>query len=71
MAVTAREQKIFDQLQADELSMVSSFASSLIRNRTEHTDGYYKFIEMRKRMLQKNQMTDEEIDAEIHAGDQK
>lgn len=51
--------------------MVSSFASSLIRNRTEHTDGYYKFIEMRKRMLQKNQMTDEEIDAEIHAGDQK
>lgn len=67
MAVTAKEQNIFDQLRAEELSMVSNYAASLIRNRTEHTDAYYRFQEARERMLKKNPMTDEEIDAVIHS----
>lgn len=66
MAVTAREQSIFDQLQEDELSMVSNYAASLIRNRTEHTGAYYRFQEAREKMLKKNPMTDAQIDDIIH-----
>mgnify|MGYP007070249124 CR=1 FL=1 len=71
MALTAKEQNIFDQLRADELSLVSSFASSLIRNRTDHTDAYYTFQKARQRMLGKNPMSDDNIDKEIHNKDHK
>lgn len=67
MAMTAKEKGIFDQLQTDELALVSNFASSLIRNRTEHTEAYYRFQQARERMLEKNSMSDDEIDAIIHA----
>ena len=66
MAITAQQMSVFNNLQQDELDMVSSFASSLIRNRADHTDAYYRFHESRRRMLKKNCMTDEEIDKEIH-----
>ncbi|MBO4907776.1 MAG: hypothetical protein J5476_00705 [Lachnospiraceae bacterium] len=66
MAITAQQMTVFNNLEQDELDMVSNFASSLIRNRTSHTDAYYKFQEARKRMLKKNPMSEEEIDKEIH-----
>ena len=66
MAVTAQEMRIFDNLQQDELEMVSNYAASLIRNRVKHTDDYYKFQETRRRMLAKNPMSDEKIDEIIH-----
>lgn len=68
MTLSAAKRDIFEKLQEDELDMVSNYAASLIRNRTSHTDAYYKFMEARKKMLRKNPMTDEEIDREIHAG---
>ena len=68
MTLSAAKQDIFDKLQEDELDMVSNYAASLIRNRTSHTDAYYKFMEAREKMLQKNPMSDEEIDKEIHTG---
>ena len=63
--ISTKEMNIFENLQQDELDMVSSYAASLIRNRTPHTDAYYKFQEARKRMLEKNAMSDNEIDAII------
>lgn len=66
MAITAREQSLFDQLQADELSMVSNYAASLIRNRTEHTEAYYQFQKAREKMLKENPMTDAQIDDILH-----
>ena len=68
MAITAQQMTVFNNLEQDELDMVSSFASSLIRNRVSHTDAYYKFQEARNRMLKKNPMSDEDIDSEIHKG---
>ena len=58
---------LFKKLKADEYELVASYASSLIRNRVSgHTEAYYKFQEMRNRMLKKNPMSDEEIDRIIH-----
>lgn len=69
MATTAQAKKIFDQLDEMELSMVSNYASSLIRNRTEHTEAYHRFRAFREEMLKKNPMTVEEIDQIIHNGE--
>ena len=71
MAITAQQINMFNSLKQDELDMVASFASSLIRNRASHTDAYNKFQEARQRMLKKNSMSDEEIDSEIHQGTNK
>lgn len=60
---------ILDQLDETEMSLVSSYASFLIRNRGEHTEAYHRFQEFRERMLKKNPMTVEEIDSIMHAGD--
>ena len=66
MVIPAENMVIFEKLQSDELDMVSNYASSLIRNRVPHTKAYDEFVQARKRMLAKNTMTDEEIDAVIH-----
>jgi hypothetical protein len=61
------DMNLFKSLKADEYELVASYAASLIRNRvSEHTEAYYKFKEMRNRMLNKNPMSDEEIDRIIH-----
>ena len=67
--MTARDMTIFEKLDNDEWTMVSSYASSLIRNRSENTEAYEWFQAARERMLKKNPMSDEEIDAEIHRKD--
>ena len=69
MSVTARDMTIFEELDNEEWSMVSSYASSLIRNRGENTEAYEWFQAARERMLKKNPMSDEEIDVEIHRKD--
>ena len=69
MATMAQAKMIFDQLDETELSMVSNFASSLIRNRSEHTDAYHRFRAFREEMLKKNPMTIDEIDSIIHNGE--
>lgn len=66
MAIPAKNMDIFEKLQSEELDMVSNYASSLIRNRVPHTQAYTQFINARNRMMKKNTMTDEEIDAVIH-----
>ena len=63
MSITAQAKMILDQLDETEMSLVSSYASSLIRNRGEHTEAYHRFQEFRERMLKKNPMTVEEIDS--------
>ena len=68
MAIPAKTLDIFEELQSEELDMVSNYASSLIRNRAPHTKAYNDFMEARKRMLEKNKMTDEEIDVVIQEG---
>ena len=65
MGIPVKNLEIFEELQQDELDMVSNYAKSLIRNRVPHTTSYYKFQEARKRMLAKNPMTDEDIDRTI------
>lgn len=71
MAASTQVKTIFDQLDEAELSMVSSFASSLIRNRGDHTEAYHKFQAFRKEMLEKNPMSADEIDKIIHDGENK
>lgn len=66
MSLLAQEMGIFENLQKDELEMVSSYAASLVRNRVAHSDAYYQFQEARERMLNKNPMSDDEIDKLIH-----
>ena len=66
MVTAARDMKTFEQLENEEFAMVSNYASSLIRNRGEHTEAFHWFQEARERMLSKNPMSDEEIDREIH-----
>lgn len=68
MAIPAKNLDIFEKLQSEELDMVSNYASSLIRNRVPHTKAYNDFMNARKRMMKKNTMTDEEIEAVIHEG---
>ena len=63
MSITAQAKMILDQLDEPEMSLVSSYASSVIRNRGEHTEAYHRFQEFRERMLKKNPMTVEEIDS--------
>ena len=69
MATMAQARMIFEQLDETELSLVSNYASSLIRNRSEHTDAYHRFQEFREEMLKKNPMTADEIDSFIHGGE--
>ena len=71
MAIPSKNLDIFEKLQSEELDMVSNYAASLIRNRVPHTKAYNDFMSARKRMLKKNTMTDEEIDAVIHEGSNK
>ena len=66
LSVTVKDMSIFNQLNEDELIMVSNYASSLIRNRGEHTDAYDWFQSARERILNKNPMSDEEITKEIY-----
>ena len=68
MAMTSQAKSIFDQLDETELSMVSSYASSLIRNRGDHTEAYHRFHAFREEMLKKNPMSVEQIDSIIHNG---
>ena len=61
------DMKLFNELKADEYELVASYAASLIRNRVSgHTEAYYKFKDMRNRMLKKNPMNEKEIDTIIH-----
>ena len=60
MAIATRDMSIFYDLKQGELDMVSNYAASLIRNRVQHIEDYYKFQKMRDRMLAKKTMSDEE-----------
>ena len=66
MVISAKDMSVFENLKEDEMVLVSSYASSLIRNRSPHTDAYNKFQEARQRMLKNNPMDSEQIDAVIH-----
>ena len=69
MATMAQSKAIFEQLDETELHLVSNYASSLIRNRSEHSEAYHRFQAFREEMLKKNPMTADEIDSSIHGGD--
>lgn len=71
MGIPVKNLAIFEELQQDELSMVTNYAASLIRNRVPHTKAYYDFQQARKRMLAKNPMSDEDIDRIIHEGSEE
>lgn len=60
---------VFEKPDNDEWTMVSGGALSSITNRSENTEAYEWFQAARERMLKKNPMSDEEIDAEIHRKD--
>ena len=53
MAIATRDMSIFYDLKQDELDMVPNYAASLIRNRVQHIEDYYKFQKIRDRMLAK------------------
>ena len=67
MAVAAEELQILEKLDHSEMEMVMSFASSLIRNRREHTEDHDRFQTIRDKMTKRNPMSMEEIDRIIHA----
>ena len=69
MAIPAKDMNVFENLKADELILVTNYASSLIRNRAPHTDAYYKFQEARARMQKKNPMTSDRIQSVIDGED--
>lgn len=66
MAISTKEMSIFENLKQDELVLVSSYAASIIKNRTPHTDAYYNFMNARNRMINKNPMSSDDIDRIIH-----
>ena len=67
MAVAAKELRVLEKLDKPEMEMVMSFASSLINNRQDHSDAYYKFQDIRNKMTERNPMSMEEIDNVIHS----
>ena len=67
MAMAANALQILEELDHSEMEMVMSLASSLIKNRREHTDDYYRFQQIRNKMTEKNPMSMDEIDRIIHS----
>ena len=67
MSMVVEEYGVLEKLDNSEKEMVLSFASSLVRNRKEHTDEYYRFQKIRDKMTKRNPMSMEEIDRMIHS----
>ena len=53
MGIPVKNLEIFEELQQDELDMVSNYAKSLIRNRVPHTTSYLSFRRLVKECLQR------------------
>ena len=67
MAIAADELQVLEKLDRSEMEMVMSFASSLVKNRQGHSEDYHRFQEIRKKMIERNPMSMEEIDKIIHS----
>ena len=66
MDIGITKDNVLNQLDDDERDLVINFAMFLIKNRNAHTGAYYRFNEIRERMVQENPMTMDEIDRIIH-----